>query len=251
MDTSNQTQTLLIVDDDPELRRVLTEALEAVGYDTMTAANGLEALDVTERRSVDCVISDIKMPEMDGVGLLTTLKKTKPTMPVVMITGFSGEDLRLKGLGADGFITKPFRLARIHRELRRVLDLAGADRSLIRSILIVEDNEAFRSTLIDITEAMGYEVLGVDNAERAMELLGSGQTDAVIADHRLPGMTGAELTRQIKNTMPDMPVVLMTGYGPSMNGETIDLGTADAFLTKPFPITQIGDILKSLEMSAG
>ncbi|MBI3872410.1 MAG: response regulator [candidate division Zixibacteria bacterium] len=242
-------KTLLIVDDDPRIRGLLTESLDALGYHTVEAANGREALSITRETPPDCVITDIKMPELDGLSLLHHLKSEQPNLPVVMITGYAFQQLKMEATdaGADAFLMKPFRLAKIEEVLGRILTegdaAASAPRRVIRHVLIVEDDPEFAVLLTEVIEAMGYSAASVGDAESALQRIAHHCPDVLIADYKLPGMTGEELIHQIKMSHPDMPVVLITGYLPSFPGREY----ADAFLMKPFRIDRIGDVLKSLE----
>ena len=76
MDSQTQ-KTLLIVDDDPRIRSLLCEALSATGYETLQAADGQEALDIVDQHAIDCIISDIKMPEIDGITLPASLLRVR------------------------------------------------------------------------------------------------------------------------------------------------------------------------------
>jgi DNA-binding NtrC family response regulator len=249
MDTVGR-KTLLIVDDDARIRGLLTEALSAVGYATIQAADGQQALDLIRTQPVDCVIADIKMPELDGLALLNRVKAEKPDLPVVMITGFAYQQNKTQAVdaGADGFLMKPFRLAKIEEVLGRILsaDSRTGPRP-IRDVLIVEDDAEFRVLLVEIVEAMGYNACGVGDAETAMKRIAEHRPDAIISDFKLPGMSGEELIRKVKSSHPGVPVVLITGYAPSLDGHEFAEGAADAFLMKPFRIDRIGDILRSFE----
>ena len=247
-----QTQkTLLIVDDDPRIRSLLCEALAATGYETLQAADGQEALDIVDQHAIDCIISDIKMPELDGITLLYRIKSEKPNIPVLMITGYGYKQLKAEATdaGADGFLMKPFRLGKIEEELSRVLKRSESSEAKrpIHNVMIVEDDDEFRSLLNQIVEAMGYAVTTFTTAETALEAVAKKRPDAIISDFKLPGMTGEDLIQDVKSQYPDLPVILITGYALSINGKEFANGAADAFLLKPFRIDRIGDILRSFE----
>ena len=244
-------KVVLIVDDDPKIRNLLTESLSAIGYETCSAEDGQEALDVLRSRSLDCVITDIKMPELDGLTLLHRIKAVQQNLPVIMITGFAFQQHRDRAMaaGAAGFLTKPFRLEKIEEVLERVMSRASSPASTrtIHDVLIVEDDVEFRVLLSEIVEALGYNPMTVSDAEAAVRQIDSHCPDAVITDFKLPSMSGEELIRKIKTRHRDLPVVLITGYAPSLNGHEFADGAADAFLMKPFRIDKIGTILRELE----
>lgn len=114
---------VLVVDDDDRLRSMLLEALRTYGYKPIGAANGSEALAVLAEEEFDIVITDIRMPEMDGITLMKEIKMRSPRVPVIIITGYAHAYTRQKvyEAGADGFLSKPFRLKRIEEILRNFL----------------------------------------------------------------------------------------------------------------------------------
>jgi DNA-binding NtrC family response regulator len=246
---------VLIVDDDSRIRSLLAESLGAIGYQTHAAADGRTALVTLRANSIDCVITDIKMPGLDGLTLLHQIKAEKPGIPVIMITGFAFQQHRDRALksGAAGFLTKPFRLEKIEEVLQRVMTRALATTPParnIRNVLIVEDDIEFRVLLTEIVEALGYNPMSVADAESAVREIDAHRPDAVITDYKLPSMSGEDLVRRIKVAHADLPVVLITGYAASLSGREFADGAADAFLMKPFRIDRIGTILKELEQAA-
>lgn len=226
-----------------------------LGYDTRVAGDGNEAMENVRSGHIDCVISDIKMPELDGLTLLHQIKAERPHLPVIMITGFAFQQHRDRALnsGAAGFITKPFRLEKIEEVLQRVMsrpESTAPEPHPIHNVLIVEDDVEFRVLLTEIVEALGYNPMSVSDAETAVKQIDANQPDAVITDYKLPSMSGEDLVRRIKLSHADLPVVLITGYAPSISGREFADGAADAFLMKPFRIDRIGTILKELEQPA-
>ncbi len=103
--------TILVVDDHSVIQRVLSAQLRKGGFEVVTASSGQEALDRLEEMPIDLAITDIAMPEMDGLTLLKHLRADErfQTLPIIMLTG-SGQDeygLIAQAEGADEFLTKP------------------------------------------------------------------------------------------------------------------------------------------------
>lgn len=100
---------ILVVDDEPEICDMLTRHFRFLGYDAESASNGLDALEIIQRNPPSIVISDIKMPVMDGTELLRTIRQEYPMIHVIMITGYVTLDnaLTCMRLGADTLIFKP------------------------------------------------------------------------------------------------------------------------------------------------
>lgn len=113
-------KNILVVDDSQELTTVIADFLEMFGYSVSTAGDGVDALDQLDTRNTNIIVSDINMPRMDGLSLMTEVKRRYPDLPVVIITGFSVSEARKIAIeqGADAFVAKPFHL----RELKEVID---------------------------------------------------------------------------------------------------------------------------------
>ncbi len=118
-------QTILVVDDEPEIVKLVRAYLEGAGYRVVTAKDGREALLVTRHEKPDLIVLDLTMPEMDGIEFTRRLRQEKNT-PIIMLTARVQETDRIIGLelGADDYVTKPFSpreiVARVRAVLRRV-----------------------------------------------------------------------------------------------------------------------------------
>ena len=114
-DIVEEAMNVLVVDDEEILRSLLEKILKKEGYTVHLAASGKEALRILEGNPVDIVVSDIKMPEMDGIELLKVVKENHPNVGVIMMTAYadtcSVKDALL--LGADDYVTKPFKTVEI------------------------------------------------------------------------------------------------------------------------------------------
>ena len=116
---------ILIVDDDKNIRRLLTAVLETENYSVSTAENGEDALKVLDQTHIDLIILDIMMPKMDGYAFITLLREQNPYMPVLMLTAKQLPEDKHRGFlaGTDDYMTKPIDetelLLRIKALLRR------------------------------------------------------------------------------------------------------------------------------------
>lgn len=122
--------SILVVDDEPVIRTVLGRSLQREGIRVTTAENGVEALEKIRDGCFDIVISDILMPLMDGLELLVQVKTEYPDLPVILITGASGQfsGKQVLEAGAEDFIIKPFRNQDIRYSLLRVKSLIEKNR---------------------------------------------------------------------------------------------------------------------------
>lgn len=116
---------VVVVEDEPAIRRGVVDALRLSGYDVAEAADGMTGLQEAATGGVDLVLLDLLLPKMDGLDVLAELRRTCPTRPVIILTARGGEDDRVRGLkmGADDYVVKPFSarelLARVEAVLRR------------------------------------------------------------------------------------------------------------------------------------
>jgi two-component system, OmpR family, KDP operon response regulator KdpE len=124
MANSEVKQNILVVDDEPQITRVLKTTLSSQGYGIRTAADGEEALDLMKSWSPDLIITDLRMPNMDGLELCRRVRMKSRT-PIIVLSVKGEETIKVEALdaGADDYITKPFSvnelLARVRAALRR------------------------------------------------------------------------------------------------------------------------------------
>ncbi|MBW7881550.1 MAG: response regulator [Caldilineaceae bacterium] len=114
--------TILVVDDEEPLRNLLQISLQRHGYHVLVARNGREALEIVNNKTVDLVLLDIMMPEMDGFTTCAELRK-RSDLPIVMLTALNRPDDIVHGfnLGADDYITKPFTFREVEVRLQAIL----------------------------------------------------------------------------------------------------------------------------------
>ncbi|GLC32090.1 response regulator transcription factor [Clostridium omnivorum] len=117
-------ETVLIVDDEKEIRDLVEIYLKNEGYNTLKAETGVDALNILEHTTVDLIVLDIMMPKMDGIQACMKIREEK-NMPIIMLSAKSQDMDKINGLitGADDYMTKPFNplelMARIKSQLRR------------------------------------------------------------------------------------------------------------------------------------
>jgi DNA-binding NtrC family response regulator len=129
------TFTILVVDDEKNIRDGLREALELDGYEVVPAADGKEALEALGRGEIDLVVTDLKMPRVSGEELLRTVASSYPTVPVIILTGHGTIESAVQAMhdGAYDFLTKPVNLDRLSLLVKRALgnrELALQNRAL-------------------------------------------------------------------------------------------------------------------------
>jgi DNA-binding NtrC family response regulator len=133
--------TILVVDDDRSIRRVLAGLLQEAGHSTLEAPDVDEALQVIREKSIDAIISDLKMPGKSGLDLLVANRSLKPSIPVIMITAHGNIETAVSAMkrGAFDFITKPFDEEELLRSVRKALSESEENRELFSEYFEAED----------------------------------------------------------------------------------------------------------------
>jgi OmpR family response regulator RpaB len=119
---AKEKETILVVDDEASIRRILETRLSMIGYQVVTACDGLEALELFRSNHPDLVVLDVMMPKLDGYGVCQELRK-ESDVPIVMLTALGDVADRITGLelGADDYVVKPFSPKELEARIRCVL----------------------------------------------------------------------------------------------------------------------------------
>ena len=119
--------SVLVIDDDPDMRQVLSDFLQRSGYRVVEAANGREGIFAAESEPIDAVILDKEMPGMNGLDVLSFFRHRCPRLPIIFITAFGGRDDEdeSRRRGAWLYLEKPFRVAMVVEAVQSVLERAA------------------------------------------------------------------------------------------------------------------------------
>src|SRR4030095_1149267 len=127
---------ILIVDDEQSYRQLLSLVFEGDGHTIRTASNGREALALLQSEPADVVISDVRMPDMDGIEMLSSVRESQPDLGVVLMTAFASVETAREAfkLGADDFIQKPFDVEELKLIVKKTLEKQA----------LINENRAFK-----------------------------------------------------------------------------------------------------------
>ena len=162
-------QSLLLVDDEDGIRRVVAITLEDMGYEVFTAANGEEALRVFRETHPPIVITDIRMPVLDGIGLLRAVKQESPETEVIMITGHGDMDMAIESLklSAADFINKPVSPEVLEIAIRRAterIEMRAKMREYTENLEHLVQEQAARLVDFERQQAAGQVMEGLAQA---------------------------------------------------------------------------------------
>jgi DNA-binding NtrC family response regulator len=209
-----------------------------------------------EKEKLDLVITDVRMPKINGLSLLKAIKSRNPLLPVLIITGYNftyTKDQAMEG-GADGFLAKPFRIGKMEELMRKALGVKGTtgDKPYrLKKILVVDDDEQLRDMLLEVLTSLDYFPIGVEDGEEALSQLKIQDFDLIISDIRMPKMNGLSLLKSIKKTDGEIPVVLITGFPSTCPVQKAMQEGADGYLAKPFRIEKIDELMRDLLYGEG
>jgi signal transduction histidine kinase/CheY-like chemotaxis protein/HAMP domain-containing protein len=199
--------TVLVVDDDPASRDLLSTSLKREGYHTVQASGGDEALQLARKLRPDAITLDVLMPKTDGWTVLASLKGDPElcNIPVIMVTIAPDRAIGLS-LGASEVMAKPVDRAQLTTLLHKLLSRDGP-------ILLVEDDLATRETVRITIEKMGHAVAEVTNGKEALSWLSDNPLPALILlDLMMPEMDGFEFLDAFNRNSEwrNVPVVVIT-----------------------------------------
>ena len=137
--------TILVVDDQESLRNLIVTFLSKLGHSCVTAIDGVDALDKMKGNKIDAVVSDIKMPNMDGITLTSEVSIQYPGLPIMIMTAFEKEDTAGLAIcaGARDFIKKPFSLNEFSVRLHKMINDSEAQNRMKREKDVDKDIEEF------------------------------------------------------------------------------------------------------------
>ena len=137
---SDEKRLVLVVDDEPRMRKFMRMNLELEGFRAAEASDGLKALEQVRQDLPDLVVLDVMMPDMDGFETLERIRETS-SVPVIMLTVKADEEDKVRGLelGADDYVTKPFSPRELMSRVRAVLRRVGVPGPTEKEVVVVDD----------------------------------------------------------------------------------------------------------------
>lgn len=233
---------ILVVDDNEMMVKTLRDIFRLKGFEVEIAYSGAEALEKVESNPFDCVISDIKMPGLNGVELYRAIKARQPELPVILITAYADDELVKEGLeeGVIAVLTKPL-------DLNLLSDFLSTLRQE-RSIIIIDDDAEFCRTLGDILQRQQFNVTQIVDPSHILENL-KVVRQVILLDMKLNRVNGLDILRQIRGKYPHLPVILITGYREEM-AEAIKAGlmiNAHSYFYKPLRIDGLLQVLTQID----
>ncbi len=263
---------VLIVDDEPSVCRSIEKVLTRMGHRTTTAFSASAALESLQAdQDFDLIVTDLMMPQVNGIELLKIAKARWPKIPVLVITGFASiaSAVEATQLGAANYLAKPFTPEELQAAVREALaprptlvetadipkethgkidvpyDLADAEMAVghwaepvaapdAPSILVIDNEVVVVNSVRRILTRKGYRVEAAFTGDEALQRIRERSYTLVLMDMRLPDLDGLQLLSRMRKIKPDLTVLVVTGYASIDTAvEAIRRGAA-GYMSKPF-----------------
>jgi CheY-like chemotaxis protein len=198
-------RVVLVVDDDPSQRELLSRFLERQGFAVQTASDGQTGLALAQKLKPHAILLDVLMPQMDGWSVLSTLKADPDLSPIpVVLVTFVNDPALSDSLGAAALIPKPVEWDRLARAMERFR--GDGD------VLIVDDDSEARRRLRVVLERNGWSVAEVANGQEALDAVSRAVPRLILLDLTMPVMDGFTFLRALREKPGclDVPVVVLT-----------------------------------------
>lgn len=234
--------SILVVDDEVDTCRNLSDILTDLGYSVDIAHEGLTALAMVRRKPYDVALLDLKMPGMDGLTLYREIKKLRADTVAIVVTAYAGGDTTNQALAAGAWqvLAKPVDFSKL---------LGLVDEALGQPlVMVVDDDHDLCENLWDLLRDRGYRVCLAHDENEAAERLKGREFKVVLIDMKLPAGDGSTVFRIVRQTNPQARTVIITGHRSEMDPlikTVVDEG-ADAVCYKPFDVPRLLATLQQL-----
>jgi DNA-binding NtrC family response regulator len=251
-----QQESILCVDDEPEILDLLREYFTMQGFIVFTASNGVEAFLQVKQWMPRVVVMDLFMPRLGGIGALSRIKTLNPGISVILMSGV-GNALELvteAGLSVDGVLPKPLDFAKLSDMLERIGVTAPASRATRNAsnrprptrarVLVVDDELEVRKMLSEHLREKGYDVREAADGEEALAAITEYRPHIVLLDIMMAGIDGMETLLRVKGMAPETCVIMVTAIGDIETAQTALGRGASDYVTKPFSLDYLDSVLQ-------
>jgi DNA-binding NtrC family response regulator len=239
---NNGVPSILVVDDDVDTCRNLSDILTDLGYRVDVAHEGLSALDLVRRNHYDVALLDLKMPGMDGVTLYREIKRLRAGTVAIIVSAYASSATAEEALtaGAWQVVAKPIDLTKL---LGLVDEAVGQP-----LLLVVDDDQDLCQSLWDVLRERGYRVYLAHDERQAAEHLKEASFRVVLIDMRLPRGDGGSVFHLVRDANPQARTVLITGHRSETEQavQQVLKEGANAVCYKPFDIPNLLTTLEGL-----
>ncbi len=235
--------TILVVDDETDTCRNLSDILTDLGYQVDTALDGFAALELARTKCYDIALLDLKMPGMDGLTLYRKLRELCSQTVAIVVTAYASKATAEEALAAGAWqvLPKPVDFPRLLEFVETALEQP--------LVLIVDDDPDLCSNLWDLLRERDYRVAIAHDEEQAGRLLQDRDFHIVLIDLKLPRGDGRGVFQRVRQKNPEARTVVITGHRVEMDPivQRVVAEGADAVCYKPFDVQRLLSTLEQLK----
>ncbi len=236
---------MLIVDDERDIVDQLYDYFRR-DFTVHKAYDPKEAVNIFNENEIHLVITDQRMPGMQGTELLALFKEKKPEMVRILMTGYTNLDVAIEAINNGSiyrYLEKPLNFDELAGIIKEGLEVYEEDQKKY-SLLIIDDERDIADQLYDYFRR-NFTVYKAYSAEEAINIFNENEIHLVMTDQRMPGMQGTELLAVFKEKKPEVVRILMTGYtNLDVAIEAINNGSIHRYLKKPLDFNELSDFVK-------
>ncbi|MBF0459525.1 MAG: response regulator [Nitrospirae bacterium] len=243
---------VLLIEDDETARKQLAKFIQKERFEVIQADNGRTGIELFRLEKPHIVLTDMKMPDMDGMKVISTIKGISPETDIILFTAFGETDTAIMALreGVLDYLKKPIDLDALSMSLGRARErvVAREENFIQPVILLVDDEELPRKRLARVLAKENWMVIEAENGEDAIKTFGLAKIDIVITDITMPVMNGLQSLHKMREMNRDFEAIVFTGYGDEEGAIQALRDGALNFIKKPVDIDQlILSVEKALE----
>lgn len=228
---------ILLADDDVMIRNLVRTSLERTGYKVLIAADGREALELSQAHEdpINLLILDVEMPNLDGLSTYRQISLKRPYIKVLFMSGRISSQLALPS--SVPFLHKPFEMSSI---LKKVNDLLPIEPPELKVVLVVDHNESRTNRTKTILVENGYAVLVARSVEAAEGIADSiAKIDLIISGVVFPGRSGVNLAEHVRASKRGISTLLVSHFYPDMLRNMKGFSAQPEFLQNPFTAEEL------------
>ncbi len=256
---------VLVVDDNQTNLKILKTQLEQWKLIPFVVSSGPAALKILESDNLfDLIISDMQMPEMDGIEFSKTVKQKYPSIPIVLLSSIGDETQKKYAHIFSAILTKPVKQQQLLRVVQAQLNPVRSQTEVQKpkvdnvlseafakqyplNILIGEDNLINQKLIIRVLNKLGYEPDLANNGQEVIDLLTANFYDIILMDVQMPVMDGLEATKTIRSNFEKQPVIVaMTANALVEDRDICLLAGMDKYISKPIKLEELKDTLSEV-----
>nr|WP_294795357.1 two-component regulator propeller domain-containing protein [uncultured Mucilaginibacter sp.] len=253
---------VLVVDDNATNRRILQLQLENWGLKVTLASSGQEALHILNSKpGFDLVITDMQMPEMDGVQLSTAIKEKNKTLPIILLSSIGGETKKEHPNLFTAVLTKPVKQHALSKIIvtellhlppqtdqnQKQATLLNNDFAVLHplNILVAEDNQINQKMILRVLEKLGFQPALAENGSEVIAMLDKQYYDVILMDVQMPQMDGLEATRYIRQHYSKQPAIIAMTANAMLEDREICLEAGmNNYIAKPVKLEALVTMLE-------